>query len=441
MNGTDPIFDTVASLRDYPALVATLAGKAAAAHTHAQADVAGLVDDLASLTQAISDVELTPGPQGEPGPTGAKGDVGDIGPQGPVGAVGATGPAGAKGDKGDTGNVGPQGSQGPIGLTGATGPKGDTGTAGAAGPQGIQGVQGPSGATGATGAQGPAGPGVATGGAVGQWLKKTGSADFATSWSGITALDITDSSATGRSLLVASSALNARSVLFLDNVANADTTNATNITSGTLTAARLGTSGTRSSATFYRGDGVFSSTLVGPLDLSVAGTGNVEVGHFYAPGASLARLFIGQGSTNFGEINYEPSSRTMTIGMISNTGPIKFWASSVGTTGYFVLQYNTSTSYDVEYGRLAGGWIESTHATRKGYIDLYVSDASAPRVAIRAQSDGSRAYPTFAANGVAPADAMLMNGFACLYTDGAGGLRCKIRAANGTVYDRAITTT
>ena len=47
---------------------------------------------------------------------------------------------------------------GNVGATGATGATGPTGATGATGPQGIQGVQGPTGATGATGATGPQGP-------------------------------------------------------------------------------------------------------------------------------------------------------------------------------------------------------------------------------------------------------------------------------------------
>lgn len=53
------------------------------------------------------------------------------------------------------------------------GPQGATGSAGATGPQG---------STGATGAQGPAGVGIATGGTTGQFLVKTGTADYATGW-------------------------------------------------------------------------------------------------------------------------------------------------------------------------------------------------------------------------------------------------------------------
>lgn len=106
-------------------------------------DAAG--DAHADLRQALADIALTPGPQGEPGPQGPKGDKGDkgdagaTGPQGPKGdpgedgADGAQGPQGEKGDKGDTGETGPQG---PQGETGPQGEKGDAGDPGATGPQG-----------------------------------------------------------------------------------------------------------------------------------------------------------------------------------------------------------------------------------------------------------------------------------------------------------------
>lgn len=69
------------------------------------------------------------------------------------------GAKGDKGDKGDTGLTGPAGADSTVpGPAGAKGDKGDTGNTGAAGP------------------------GVPTGGTTGQYLYKTGSADYATGW-------------------------------------------------------------------------------------------------------------------------------------------------------------------------------------------------------------------------------------------------------------------
>ena len=89
-----------------------------------------------AIINALSEIELTPGPKGEKGDPGEKGDTGDVGPQGEQGIQGEQGEQGPKGDKGD------QGIQGPIGLTGEKGEKGDKGDTG---EQGIQGEPGPKG--------------------------------------------------------------------------------------------------------------------------------------------------------------------------------------------------------------------------------------------------------------------------------------------------------
>lgn len=49
---------------------------------------------LNAIENGISEIELTPGPQGATGP---KGDRGETGPQGPKGEVGPAGPQGEKG--------------------------------------------------------------------------------------------------------------------------------------------------------------------------------------------------------------------------------------------------------------------------------------------------------------------------------------------------------
>lgn len=153
---------------------------------------AGSVVDLSQVApvEAANGISIVRGEQGERGPVGPQGLQGIAGPAGPKGDTGPAGPASTvAGPKGDTGDTGPQG------------PKGDTGAAGAAstvaGPQGIQGVkgdtgaQGPKGDTGATGATGPAG-GSAT---------------------SVTASQISDSTATGRSLVTAADAASARNTL------------------------------------------------------------------------------------------------------------------------------------------------------------------------------------------------------------------------------------
>lgn len=170
----------------------------------------------AYVDDAISAIELTPGPQGEQGPIGPQGPAGEVGPKGETGEQGPAGedyilteedkqeiagmvevsggadltnyytktevdeaiavieltpgPQGPKGDQGEQGLTGPEGPQGPKGDKGdqgEIGPQGIQGEQGVQGLQGIQGIQGEQGPkgdkgdkgdTGATGPQGPEGP-------------------------------------------------------------------------------------------------------------------------------------------------------------------------------------------------------------------------------------------------------------------------------------------
>ena len=108
----------------------------------------------ADIRQALAEIALTPGPQGEPGPQGPKGDKGD---KGDTGATGPQGEPGPQGPKGDTGETGPQGPKGDKGDTGPQGDKGDKGDTGETGPQGEKGDKGDKGDTGPQGPQGPKG--------------------------------------------------------------------------------------------------------------------------------------------------------------------------------------------------------------------------------------------------------------------------------------------
>lgn len=70
---------------------------------------------LNAIENGISEIELTPGPQGATGPkgdTGAQGPKGDRGETGPQGPKGEVGPAGPKGEQGLQGPAGPQGEKG-----------------------------------------------------------------------------------------------------------------------------------------------------------------------------------------------------------------------------------------------------------------------------------------------------------------------------------------
>ena len=112
--------------------------------------ISSLESVTSSLATQISEIELTPGPQGdagEIGATGTKGDAGEIGATGANGDAGSIGETGAKGDAGPIGETGAKGDAGSIGETGA---KGD------AGPIGETGAKGDAGSIGETGAKGDA---------------------------------------------------------------------------------------------------------------------------------------------------------------------------------------------------------------------------------------------------------------------------------------------
>jgi len=67
------------------------------------------------LWNAIENIQLTPGPQGEQGKLGPQGEQGKLGPQGDQGKLGPQGDQGVQGKKGDQGE---QGKEGPQGIPG-----------------------------------------------------------------------------------------------------------------------------------------------------------------------------------------------------------------------------------------------------------------------------------------------------------------------------------
>ena len=67
---------------------------------------AKMKNDIATLRQDLTDIELTPGPKGDTGAQGPKGDTGKDGAQGPKGDTGATGPQGPAGKDGAKGDAG-----------------------------------------------------------------------------------------------------------------------------------------------------------------------------------------------------------------------------------------------------------------------------------------------------------------------------------------------
>ena len=102
-----------------------------------EVDLTGMATEK-YVDDAISVIELTPGPIGPQGIPG---------PQGPIGETGATGPQGERGPRGYQGEQGPQGIQGIQGQTGARGPQGPIGEPGPEGPAGKDGKDGKDGYT------------------------------------------------------------------------------------------------------------------------------------------------------------------------------------------------------------------------------------------------------------------------------------------------------
>ena len=269
----------------------------------------------------VSVPNVVTGPRGPEGPTGPVGPTGPIGATGTQGAtgVGSTGATGVPGTDGVDGATGATGVQGPVGATGAgaTGATGAAGTPGTDGTDGIDGAQGATGPVGSTGSTGPATyaeveaptPVPAAEGQL--WFNtETGGLYVAVLDSGseLTFVQVTyfDSGATGAtgpagsagaqgatgatgpgSTLsnanpadlgtavpgVATEASRADHVHDLPSAADVGAAasshshSGADITSGTVSTARLGT-GTADSTTFLRGDSTWAHPMVRELPLS-----------------------------------------------------------------------------------------------------------------------------------------------------------------------------
>lgn len=117
---------TIDELRAAAAQLPTTQQAAAEVHLALQQQLDLSLEQIAALAAQLADIELTPGPQGDPGPQGPAGLPGAHGATGPAGPVG---PSGSAGQKGDTGAAGPAGTTGATGSTGPAGPTGPAGTA------------------------------------------------------------------------------------------------------------------------------------------------------------------------------------------------------------------------------------------------------------------------------------------------------------------------
>ena len=109
----------------------------------------------------LTNIQLTPGPQGDNGADGTNGAAGTNGTngidgvQGIQGLPGDTGVAGPQGIQGVAGNDGADGTNGIDGLNGTNGVDG---TNGLPGTDGVDGIDGTNGTNGIDGIQGPIGP-------------------------------------------------------------------------------------------------------------------------------------------------------------------------------------------------------------------------------------------------------------------------------------------
>lgn len=97
-------------------LQAIIKGVVSAAGKYVDSELEALNDDICN---AIHNIELKEGPQGEAGEKGEPGPQGESGPQGQAGPSGEAGEQGPQGEKGDPGESGPQGERGLQGEPGA----------------------------------------------------------------------------------------------------------------------------------------------------------------------------------------------------------------------------------------------------------------------------------------------------------------------------------